>query len=322
MNKEAINSPSIHSMSGISRREMLAVTGSAAITLSTGIAMADEKPGWIDAHSHIWTPDVKSFPLKDGQTADDLKPRSFTDDELMAVASKVGVDRVVLIQHTGYHGFDNSYLVHAWKKHPTRFRVVGMVDDSKPDPGKAMEKLFKQGVTGFRITPFTRGDDVWLDNPGMREMWKTAAKTRQSMCCLINASNLPQVDKMCDANPDTKVVIDHFARVGVSGTIHPKELKALCRIARHKNASVKVSAYYALGKKKPPHADLIPMIKQVYEAFGPKRMMWASDCPYQIQGENNYAASIALIRDRIDFLSKSDREWILRKTAESVFFFV
>jgi predicted TIM-barrel fold metal-dependent hydrolase len=305
----------------INRREMLAVTGATAVGLSTGIAMAADKPGYIDAHSHIWTPDVKSFPLKDGQTADDLKPRSFTDDELMAIASKVGVDRVVLIQHTGYHGFDNSYLVHAWKKHPKRFRVVGMVDDSKAAPGKKMEKLFKQGVTGFRITPFTRGDDVWLDNPGMREMWKTAAKTRQAMCCLINASNLPQVDKMCDANPDTKVVIDHFARVGVSGTIDPKELKALCQIARHKNASIKVSAYYALGKKKPPHDDLIPMIKQVYESYGPKRMMWASDCPYQIQGENNYPASIGLIKDRIDFFSDSDKEWILRKTAESVFFF-
>lgn len=304
----------------MSRREMMVATGAVAVGLSTGTAMADDKPGWIDAHSHIWTPDIASFPLKDAQQADALKPASFTDDELMAIASKVGVDRVVLIQHTGYHGFDNSYLLHTWKKHPKRFRVVGMVDDSKANPGKQMEALAKQGVTGFRITPFIRGDDVWLDNPGMREMWKTAAKTRQAMCCLINPSNLPQVDKMCEANPDTKVVIDHFARVGASGTIEPNEVKDLCRIARHKNASIKVSAYYALGKKLPPHDELIPMIKQVYESYGPQRMMWASDSPYQIQGENNYAASISLIRDRIEFFSKDDREWILRKTAETVFF--
>lgn len=306
----------------MNRREMLTVSGIAAVGLSTGVAMADSKLGWIDAHSHIWTPDVAAFPLKDGHTADDLKPRSFTDDELMAIASKVGVHRVVLIQHTGYHGFDNSYLIHAWKKHPDRFRVVGMVDDSKPNPGKQMKALRKQGVTGFRITPFIRGDKVWLNNPGMQEMWKTAAETQQAMCCLINASNLPQVDAMCEAHPDTKVVIDHFARVGVSGTVDPQELKALCRIARHKNASVKVSAYYALGNKKPPHDELIPMIKAVYDSFGPKRMMWASDCPYQIQGVNNYKASIDLIKTGIDSFTKTDREWILRKTAESVFFFV
>jgi hypothetical protein len=49
--------------------------------------------------------------------------------------------------------------------------------------------------------------------------------------------------------------------------------------------------------------------------------MWASDSPYQLDGDNTYAASIALIRDRIDFLSASDREWLLKKTAERVYFF-
>ena len=32
------------------------------------------------------------------------------------------------------------------------------------------------------------------------------------------------------------------------------------------------------------------------------------------------AASIALIRDRLDFLTADDRTWLLRKTAEKVYF--
>ena len=63
------------------------------------------------------------------------------------------------------------------------------------------------------------------------------------------------------------------------------------------------------------------MIKRLFEAFGPQRLMWASDCPYQIQGANNYKDSISLIRDRIDWLTPEDRQWLLRKTAEKVFFF-
>jgi hypothetical protein len=35
---------------------------------------------------------------------------------------------------------------------------------------------------------------------------------------------------------------------------------------------------------------------------------------------NTYQASIGLVRDRLDFLSKADREWLLAKTAEAVFF--
>ncbi|HEY0981963.1 amidohydrolase family protein, partial [Schlesneria sp.] len=259
-----------------------------------------------------------------GLTKADLKPASFTDDELMAVARPEGVGRVVLIQHSVYHLFDNSYLIDAVKRHPKLFRIQGMVDDHQPKPGEAMKALLPQGVTGFRITPFVRKEEErskWLETPGMIEMWKTGAKTRQAMCLLIDASDLPATDRMCEQHPDTPVVIDHFARIGVDGQVRDADVANLSRLARHKNCHVKISAFYALGKKKPPHDELIPMIKRLYEAFGPQRLMWASDSPYQIEGENNYKASISLVRDRLSFTSKEDREWLLRKTAEKVFFY-
>ena len=48
--------------------------------------------------------------------------------------------------------------------------------------------------------------------------------------------------------------------------------------------------------------------------------MWGSDCPYQLTPPNNYADSVALVRDRIDFVTAEERDWLLRGTAESVFF--
>jgi hypothetical protein len=48
--------------------------------------------------------------------------------------------------------------------------------------------------------------------------------------------------------------------------------------------------------------------------------MWASDCPFQVDPGHNYRDSIALIRDRLDFLSETDRAWMLRGTAQKVFF--
>jgi predicted TIM-barrel fold metal-dependent hydrolase len=142
------------------------------------------------------------------------------------------------------------------------------------------------------------------------------------MCCLINPADLPGVDAMCQQHPDTPVVIDHFARIGTDGMFREADLKALCGLAKYKHTTVKISAYYALGEKKPPHLELVPMIKRLLECFGPDRLMWASDAPYQVQGENTYRDSIALIRDRIDFLTAADREKLLRTTAERVFFFV
>ncbi len=306
----------------MTRREALsAVAGAAALAAASDAASGDAP--WIDAHAHIWPPETDRFPLAAGLTKKDLRPPSFTDDELVAVARPEGVGRVVLIQHSGYHLFDNAYLIDAVRRHPARFRLVGMVDDRQPRPGAAMKQLLAQGATGFRITPFIRKDDPeqWLDSPGMHEMWETGAETRQAMCCLIDPRQLPGVDTMCQRYPDTPVVIDHFARIGADGQMRDGDLQLLGRLARHKHTSVKISAFYALGQKKPPHLELVPMVRRLYETFGPQRLMWASDSPYQLQGVNNYRASISLVRDRLDFVSAADRAWLLCKTAESVFFF-
>lgn len=281
----------------------------------------DLSRGWIDAHSHIWTRDVKNYPLAKGQTVNDLHPESFTTEELLATAGKEGVARVVLIAHNRYYRFDNSYMTDSVRKYPGRFRVVGMVDELKPNPGEAMRRLLKKHVTGFRITPAIRGRDKWLKSAGMTAMWRCAALTRQALCCLINPQDLADVDAMCGKHPQTPVVIDHFGRVGIDGTIREADVKRLCRLARHKHTFVKISAFYALGKKKPPYLDLVPMIRRLFETFGPARLMWASDSPYQLLGEHTYRASISLVRDRLDFLSPSDRQWLLRKTAEKVYFF-
>jgi predicted TIM-barrel fold metal-dependent hydrolase len=155
----------------------------------------------------------------------------------------------------------------------------------------------------------------------MQLMWKTAAETRQSMCCLINPENLTELNGMCKKYPETPVVIDHFARIGENGQISESDLRHLCQLAAHPTIRVKISAYYALGLKKPPYHDLVPMIKRLYESYGAERLMWASDCPYQLTEPNTYAASIALIRDHIDFVTPEERRLLLRTTAESTFFF-
>ena len=62
------------------------------------------------------------------------------------------------------------------------------------------------------------------------------------------------------------------------------------------------------------------MIQRVYEAFGAERLMWASDCPYQVQGEHSYAASVELIEQRLDFISTEDRARMLCDTAAEFFF--
>ncbi|HVU86559.1 MAG TPA: amidohydrolase family protein [Pirellulales bacterium] len=273
----------------------------------------------IDAHVHVWTPDTAKYPLSAGYMRDEMVPASFTPEQLFAHMRPCGVGRVVLVQMS-FYGFDNSYMLDSIRAFPSVFSGIAVIDDSVARPQDEMRRLKPLGVRGFRIYPRNMPVDRWLESPGLKAMWECGAAERLAMCCLVNPDALPAIDRMCEDHADTPVVIDHCARIGMTGEIHEADLTQLCRLARHKNTYVKISAFYALGKKKSPYTDLAPMIRKLYEAFGAQRLMWATDCPYQVQGEHTYPDSIELVRSRLDFLGADDRAWLLHKTAERVFF--
>ncbi len=283
-------------------------------------AAADAPDGSaIDAHSHVWTPDVERYPLAQGFIPSDMRPASFTPEQLLAHARRCGVGRVVLIQMS-YYGFDNTYMLAAMRDFPGVFSGVAVVDEHGSQLLDTMRDLKKQGVRGFRIHPAQQAVDRWLFSPGMAAMWTLGADERLAMCALVNPEALAALDTMCEKFPKTPVVIDHFARIGVDGTVRDADVDQLCRLARHAHAHVKISAFYALGKKKSPYTDLAPMIRRLVSAFGSERLIWATDCPYQVQEGHTYRDSIELVRSRLDFLTSDDRGWLLGKTAQRVFF--
>ncbi len=304
----------------INRRHFISSTlGAAASTGLTGCSTLAAGRGYIDAHVHVWTPDTKRYPVAKTFSEKDLQPPSFTPEELLAEAKPNGVSRIVLIQMSFYK-FDNRYMLDSMKRFPGVFSGVAIVDHEAPDVAAKMKSLKAQGVRGFRLYTDREKAEGWIDSPGMKQMWTTAADENLSMCLLANPDALPAVRRMCKAYPKTPVVIDHFARIGMKGSVNETDLDHLCGLSDFETVHVKTSAFYALGKKAAPYTDLGPMIRQLRDNYGANRLMWATDCPYQVGDGHTYADSIALIRDRLDFLTDSDKDWMLRGTAEKVFF--
>ena len=301
------------------RRTFLRTTALAALAPAGCASLEKMRRGFIDAHVHIWTPDTQRYPIAEGFTKKDMVPESFTPEELFAHCRPQGVNRVVLIQMSFYK-FDNRYMLEAIARRPGTFRGVAIVDETKPDVCGTMKALAKKGVRGFRIYTDREKAEAWQHSDGMKKMWACAADTGLSMCLLANPDALPAVHRMCKAYPRTSVVIDHFARIGMKGAVQQHDLDQLCRLADFPHTHVKTSAFYALGAKKAPYTDMAPLIRKLRDTYGASRLMWASDCPYQVQKGHTYADSIALIRDRLSFLTAEDKEWMLRKTAEKVFF--
>jgi predicted TIM-barrel fold metal-dependent hydrolase len=287
--------------------------------------------GYIDAHVHVWTDDTSHYPLAPGWKQEDMQPRRFTPEDLFKHTKPAGVDRINLIQMSYYYpkdkssktanGFDNRYMLDMMALYRDNFVGTAVIDPLAAAPNQLMTELAKKRVRAFRIHPNLSKQPVerWLEPAGYAKMFAAGAKNNQAMSCLINPAALPELDRMCKKFPATPVIIDHLCRIGVDGTIADKDVDALCAMAAHQRVLVKVGAFYALGKKQPPYTDLAPLIQKVVKAFGARRCMWESDCPFQVVN-HKYQDSIDLIRTKLDFLTAEDKDWLLRRTAEEFFF--
>ncbi len=273
--------------------------------------------GWIDAHVHVWTDDLAAYPLAAGHAPSEMAPPSFTPQELTAHAAPCGVDRVVLIQMSFYET-DNSFMLDTIARWPQVYRGVAILDYEAADLGGRMARLREGGVRGFRVYHWA-GVEKLLDTPAYEPLCGLAGDLRMAVCALTDPEYLPAVGRAAARFPGTVFVVDHLARIGCGRPVARAHAEALCALARHPNCLVKVSAFYALGQGKAPYQDLAPLIRQVRDAFGAERLMWATDCPYQVTS-GAYADSLELVARGLPFLSVGEREQILAGTAQRVFF--
>jgi predicted TIM-barrel fold metal-dependent hydrolase len=282
----------------------------------------------VDAHIHVWTDDTQKYPLAPGFRKEDLWYPHFTANEWMRHALPLGVTRANLVQMTWY-GLDHSYILDLIAGDPKRFVGTGVVpavtDVAGPSPDAVMTDLSKRGVVAFRVRGRTTRPPLddgpqWLAHPGYEKMFRAGAEHNLALSFLLSPPDLPELDRMCGRFPQTPVILDHFALVGGKNRFAVEDIQALCGMARHKRILVKLGGFYALGAGRPPYRDLLSLLRRVVDAFGPARCLWESDCPKQVKDGHTYEAALAVVRDHATFLSASDKEQILVKTAEDFFF--
>src|SRR5262245_40538382 len=100
---------------------------------------------FIDAHVHVWTPDISHYPLATGYKPENMQPRSFTPDELFRHTKPAGVDRINLIQMS-FYGFDNRYMLDMMDLHKDSFVGTAVIDPLGKEPETQMAELAKRRV--------------------------------------------------------------------------------------------------------------------------------------------------------------------------------
>lgn len=234
---------------------------------------------------------------------------------------QAGVDAAVLIQHGGT--YDNDYLFAEAAKRAGRFKVVVMIDPEDPDPLGRLEQLAGQGAAGVRIAPdgeFTALSDV-------TDIWRKAGELGLVVSSLGDDKRFSSASfkKIIDDCPDTQIVIEHLAGVGIAEPPYTDYESAL-ECATRPNTTVKVPGLGEITRRPPVllpdfrFENIPPLFEMAHEAFGVDRMMWGSDFPPSA-GREGYGNTLKGVRSHPAFANGDDIDWVLGKTAARVWGF-
>jgi L-fuconolactonase len=265
----------------------------------------------IDPHVHVWRYDPQ-FPFAAGAH---VPARDAAPETLVGLMKANGVQRTVIIQVIHYR-YDNRYLASVLKQYPQYFKGVARVDPlDAASPDHLSRLLEEDGFTGVRLSPGADAAGDWIDGPLMLPLWKRCEKLKVAMTILAPISRMAAVGRLVDQCPDLTLVIDHMADCPVD---QPQELDKLIALKRHARTFVKISHAWSLSKQKYPWLDAQELVKRLHAAFGPQRLMWATDWPIIENSGGTYAQALTLVRDDMAFLNDEDKQWMLSKTISRV----
>jgi predicted TIM-barrel fold metal-dependent hydrolase len=267
----------------------------------------------IDPHVHVWKHDP-AFPFAPGAKAPDFDA---TPEALLELMRANGIAKTVIIQVIHYR-YDNSYLAAVLKQYPTYFRGVCRVDPLDPAAPDHLSRISAQpGFHGVRISPAADATGDWISGPLMPPLWQRCQQLKVPMTLLAPIGRMPEIGKLVDHFPDLTVIIDHMADCPVD---RPEELEKLVALARYPKVFVKISHTWSLSKTAYPWTDSQTLVKRLYDTFGPKRLMWATDWPIA-KDRATYAQRLQVIRNGMPFLNEDDKRWLLSGTVQRVWKF-
>jgi predicted TIM-barrel fold metal-dependent hydrolase len=266
----------------------------------------------IDPHVHVWKHDPK-YPFAPGSR---VPNRDATPEMLLGLMKANGVSRTVIIQVIHYR-YDNAYLASVLKQYSGTFLGVCRVDPLNPAAPDHLSELTAQGFRGVRLSPSGDSSGDWIRGPLMPPLWKRCGELRVPMTVLAPITRMPDVGRLLEKMPELTTVIDHMADCRID---EPEQLKKLIALERYPNVVVKISHTWSISKQAYPWLDAQEYVKRLYHAFGPQRLMWATDWPI-IEDRSTYSRALSVVRDEMRFLTADDRRWILSKTVERIWNF-
>jgi predicted TIM-barrel fold metal-dependent hydrolase len=267
-----------------------------------------------DAQVHIWEEDRPDRPWPKRNIGVAQKPHGYSAEEMLAEMKVAGVDRAVIVPPT-YVGEGNETALEVHQQYPQQFAIMGRIDIKRPDLKEALASWKQQpGMLGIRQTFYGQFRD-WFDAGDYEPFWTAAEESGVPVMCLTHG--FPEaLGPILERHPGLTLIVDHFgAYLDKKGDEAFAMMDRLLPLAKYPNFYVKVTSAPCISADPYPFIDIYPYMRQIYEVFGPQRMMWGADIT---RLTSTYTECLNHFREGLDFLTSDDKEWILGKTVATV----
>jgi L-fuconolactonase len=278
---------------------------SVGVAESRPSAPSPEKTG---QRSHLRVVDAQVHAWSDGESTGHHRRSPITKDVLTAEMAGAGVERVVLVPPLWDPG-GNAYSLALARAQPERFLVMGLLEPDLADPGERVRTWQDQpGMRGVRCLFNTPERIAPLLEGRLASLWRVAEEIDLVVAVLI-PGGLHLIDDLAQRHPGLRIIVDHLGVPrGASGPGAFDHLPALLALATHPNVHVKAAGVgdYALDPY--PFHSLDVMLRRIFDAFGPQRILWGSDLS---RLHHSYRQCVTHFSEALTWLSSADVESIM-----------
>jgi len=263
----------------------------------------------VDAHVHFYDPSRPQGVPWPAPSETALYQPTYPARYLESVRP-LAVDGVVVVEASPWLE-DNLWLLRVGDDHPLVMGVVGNIPPGHPD--------FRAAVGRFSRHPLFRGIRIGsgslprlLDNAQMFADLKFLAGSDLALDILLSGSPVfDEIARLSGLLPDLRIVLGHLPIAAPAGeTARAKFQEGLRGLARCPKVYGKVSgvARRVDGQVPADAAFYKPALDELWEIFGPERVIYASNWPVS-DLVAPYATIFRIVRD---YLAPKDRETVDR----------
>jgi len=267
----------------------------------------------IDSHQHFWQVGRFDYPWMSSSLG--VLYRDYFPDQLEPLLTQNGVSKTVLVQASNSVE-ESRWLLSLADEHSFIAGIVGWVDLTSADVDRQLDELTSHPkFKGVRHLVESEPADDWLIQPQVLRGLNRLSVYGVSYDLLVHTRHLKHIQKVVDACPDLKLVIDHMAKPPIANGEIETWRRQLTTVAANKQIHCKLSGLVTEANWASwTTNDLRPYVECALELFGSSRLMFGSDHPVCLLAAS-YERVLESFRELVKGLSAKEQERIFGTNA-------